>query len=573
MRYASLACDFDGTLASDGHVPDEVIAALTRVTASGRSLILVTGRRLDDLFRVFTHVNLFDYIVCENGAVLYKPSTKVTKMLATPPPKRFTEELAARGITPEIGKVIISTWHPAETKVLETIEKLGLDLHISFNKGAVMILPPGVNKGTGLKEALSEMQLSPHNIVGVGDAENDLSFLSVSECSVAVGNALASVKEYADIIVKQDHGRGVIELIDRLLSDDLEDFGTQLKRRTLGLGNNPKGDSVTIPSHDFRILIAGPSQSGKSTMSMHLLKQLASAGYQYCVIDPEGEYDRAPKAVTIGNEHYVPEVDDVVRILSNPDHNAVVNLLGVSLSERAGFLARIFAAVQNLRRLTGRPHWIVIDEAHHMLHPYWDATFEPLWQEPGAVITITVDPNEIATKILESMDLVLAIGPDTRRTLETFGSKVAQPVPEVVAGSLGWGEAMAWFRHEFGSPVKVNIVSSPLEQQRHLRKYADGNLGNQRSFYFTGPFGHLNIRCQNLFFFMQVGEGVDDETWLYHLRRGDYSAWFRRVIGDELLAQETAKIEKTSDISVGESRAAVRRLIERRYTLPANLIA
>lgn len=124
MRYVCLACDFDGTLACDGQVPDDVIAALTRVTASGRNLILVTGRRLDDLFRVFAHVNLFDYIVCENGALLYKPSSKITKVLAAPPPKRFVEELCAQGVDPEVGRVIVSTWHPAETKVLEIVQQL-----------------------------------------------------------------------------------------------------------------------------------------------------------------------------------------------------------------------------------------------------------------------------------------------------------------------------------------------------------------------------------------------------------------------------------------------------------------
>lgn len=572
MRYVCLACDFDGTLASDGVVPDDVVQALTRVTASGRSLILITGRRLEDLFRVFNHVDLFDYVVCENGGLLYKPSTKVARTLAEPPSKKFIDTLHDHAITPEIGKVIVATWHPNESKVLDIVQELGLDMHISFNKGAVMILPPGVNKGSGLEAALSEMGLSAHNVVGIGDAENDLSMLAVSECSIAVGNALPSIKDYADITVKQDHGKGVVELIDRLLDNDLKDCAQQLKRHNLLLGHDSNRAPISYPPHDFRILIAGPSQSGKSTATMSVLKQFASAGYQYCVIDPEGEYGCAPRAVTIGNEHYVPEVDDVVRVLANPDDNAVVNLLGVPLNERAGFLARIFAAVQNMRRMNGRPHWLVIDEAHHMLHPYWDQTFEPVWHEPGAVVTVTVDPCEISKTVLESMDLVIAIGKDPEHTLRTFAGIVEQPFPEIDAVSLGWGETLAWFRHEFGAPCKVAMVSSPLEQQRHLRKYADGNLGAQRSFYFTGPAGRLNIRCQNLIFFMQVGEGVDEETWLYHLHRGDYSSWFRHVIGDEALARDTEKLEQNHELSVKESRSSIKRLIERRYTLPIPLM-
>ncbi len=566
MRYLCLACDFDGTLASDGVVPDDVLQALTRVTASGRSLILVTGRRLEDLFRVFSHVDLFDYLVCENGGLLYRPLTKAARVLAEPPGKKFVDALRESAIVPEIGKVVVATWHPNESKVLEIVQELGLDMHISFNKGAVMILPPGVNKGSGLEAALCEMGLSAHNVVAIGDAENDLSLLAACECSAAVGNALQSIKDYADITLKHDHGKGVVELIDRLLDNDLIDCAQQLKRHKFLLGHDSNGAQVGYPSHDFRVLIAGPSQSGKSTATMSVLKQFASAGYQYCVIDPEGEYDSAPRAVTIGNEHYVPEVEDVIRVLANPDDNVVVNLLGVPLNERAGFLARIFAAIQYMRRVNGRPHWLVIDEAHHMLHPYWDQTFEPVWHEPGAVVTVTVDPGEISKTVLESMDLVLAIGKDPGHTLRTFAGIVEQTLPDIDTGQLGWGEALAWFRDDFGPPYKVGMVSSPM------KKYADGNLGSQRSFYFTGPAGRLNIRCQNLIFFMQVGEGVDEETWLYHLRRGDYSSWFRNVIGDECLAGDTEKLEQNHELSASESRSAIKMLIERRYTLPLHVL-
>ncbi len=128
---------------------------------------------------------------------------------------------------------------------------------------------------------------------------------------------------------------------------------------------------------------------------MSILEQFALAGYQYCVIDPEGEYQRAPRAVTVGNEHYTPELDDVVRVLENPDDNVVVNMLGVPLNKKCSFLTRIFSAIQNLRRLKGRPHWLVIDEAHHMLHPYWESLFEPIWHDAGVVVIVTIDPDGI----------------------------------------------------------------------------------------------------------------------------------------------------------------------------------
>ena len=46
MRYIAIATDYDNTLAVDGRVERETIAALERLIQSGRKIILVTGRLL-----------------------------------------------------------------------------------------------------------------------------------------------------------------------------------------------------------------------------------------------------------------------------------------------------------------------------------------------------------------------------------------------------------------------------------------------------------------------------------------------------------------------------------------------
>src|SRR5437868_15012520 len=94
-----------------------------------------------------------------------------------------------------------------------------------------MVLPSGVNKAFGLKAALKDLGLSPHNVVGIGDAENDHSFLSLCECSVAVANAIPSLKEQADYTTKAENGDGVIELIEQLLADDLKTLDQRVGRR------------------------------------------------------------------------------------------------------------------------------------------------------------------------------------------------------------------------------------------------------------------------------------------------------------------------------------------------------
>jgi HAD superfamily hydrolase (TIGR01484 family) len=231
MHYLALACDYDGTLAKDGVVSRRTIDALEWVGASGRKLLLITGRLLEDLQQVFPRLDLFTYVVAENGALLYHPADSTEKLLGEAPPRQFIQALQERGVTPLVtGRVIVATLHPYEKTVVEVIGKLGLELQIIFNKGAVMILPAGVNKGTGLALALRELKISAHNVVGVGDAENDHSFLSLCGFSVAVANALPAVKEQADYTTRADHGEGVIEVIEQLLADDLQAWKQRIGR-------------------------------------------------------------------------------------------------------------------------------------------------------------------------------------------------------------------------------------------------------------------------------------------------------------------------------------------------------
>lgn len=231
MRYLALATDYDGTLAKDGQVDRTTLAALERLRDSGRRLILVTGRQLEDLLQVFPHVNLFDRIVAENGALLYQPARQEEKLLGDRPSEEFIKLLREKGVDPlSVGRVIVATWEPHKTTVVEAIRDLGLELQVIFNKGAVMVLPSGLNKAVGLNAALSELGLSPHNTVGVGDAENDHAFLDLCKCSVAVANALPIVKERADFVTNGNRGAGVTELIDKLITSDLDELEPQLAR-------------------------------------------------------------------------------------------------------------------------------------------------------------------------------------------------------------------------------------------------------------------------------------------------------------------------------------------------------
>lgn len=568
MRYVALVTDYDGTLAAEGRVDDAVMAALARVRESGRQLVLITGRELDDLRRVFPRLDLFDRVVAENGALLYRPATQEEVQLAQPPEPVFVEQLRARGVEPLAqGRVIVATRVPQERVVLEVIRDLGLELQVIFNKGAVMVLPSGVNKATGLEAALRELGLSPHNAVGIGDAENDHAFLSLCECAVAVANALPMLKERADVVTRQPNGAGVIELAEALVADDLRTFAPRLARHELLLGQREDGQEVRLAPYGASILLAGASGSGKSTLATAFLERLGEHGYQFCIIDPEGDYQTFEGATVLGDSRGAPSIDEVLGLLDQPDHNVVVNLVGMRLEDRPAFFEALLPRLQQLRARTGRPHWIVIDEAHHLLPMDWHPAALTLPQEFINFVLITVHPDRVARAALEPVDTVIAVGPNPEEAIRAFGRHLEQPVPPIGRVALQTGEALAWSRHD-GVIFRFRAVPSRAERRRHLRKYAEGDLG-PHSFYFRGPDGKLNLRAQNLIIFNQIADGVDDATWLYHLRRGDYSRWFREAIKDDGLAAEAEQIERQPDLPPRESRARIRAAIEQRYTAPA----
>ncbi|MBI2847707.1 MAG: HAD family phosphatase [Chloroflexi bacterium] len=245
MRYIVVACDYDGTLSYGGVVTQETLAALERLLKSGRKLIIVTGRELPDLLKVFPAATTAEAIVAENGAVIYQPRAGKKQVLDGGHHEGFIEALRSRGVTPlSVGEVIVSSWHPNENIVLDTIRALGLELQVAFNKGAIMVLPSGINKGTGLTTAIGELGLSLHNTLGIGDAENDYSFLRLCECFVAVSNALPELKEEADLVTQAPFGEGVVEVIDELVSSDLVRVEPKLTRHNILLGTGEEGAGV-----------------------------------------------------------------------------------------------------------------------------------------------------------------------------------------------------------------------------------------------------------------------------------------------------------------------------------------
>ncbi len=569
MNFLALATDYDGTLAHDGAVDEDTVSALEKLRDSGRKLILVSGRILDDFLRVFPRPDLFEWIVVENGALLYCPNTRQSRLLTDPVPPGFTEALLARGVTNlGVGQAIVGTWVPHQCQVLETLREMGLDRQIIFNKDAVMILPTGVNKATGLLAALAEMKLSPHNVVAVGDAENDLPMLALAECGVAVSNALESVKARADLVMHADHGAGVQELISELLSDDLVTRLGHVPKQGLLLGwlKTDPGKAVLLPRLGRSILVAGPSGSGKSTAITGLLERLAEAEYQFCLFDPEGDYEGFEPAVNFGNPHYVPGFGEVVTLLERM-HSVVVNLLGVSLDNRPEYVSEMLRSMEALRSSKGRPHWLILDEAHH-LFPTEVSPGSPIMAEPPRTsLMITVHPKHLRREALLSADILIAVGKDPDETVRDYCRTAGIAEPPLEPVTLEKGEVLFWFRPAGNAPVVVTVEPGKTEHKRHIRKYAEGDLGPV-SFVFRGADEKLSLCAQNFSNFMRIGSGVDDQTWDHHLHAHDYSNWIRSVVKDFPLAEEVEGIENGGGTPT-DTREQIFDAIRQRYTAPA----
>jgi HAD superfamily hydrolase (TIGR01484 family) len=569
MQLAAFAFDYDGTLAHDGCVAASTVSALRRLRAAGPRLLLVTGRELADLQRTFERYDLFDAIVAENGALLYQPALHEERSLGAAPPEALLRALRYRHVQPlSVGRSIIATCRPHETQLLAAIHECGLEWQIIFNKSAVMCLPPGINKASGLRAALAALGLSPLNVLGVGDAENDHAMLDACGYRVAVANAVETLKDEADIVTGARNGRGVVELIELFLSDPPDAVTAAVRRYDVTLGEDGAGQRVAL-APETTALIAGSAGGGKSRLATLLIERIVERGFQLCVVDPEGDYEHLAHLTPLGSRESAPSLDETEKLLRRSDNSVVLNLLGVDLDSRPRYFARLAAMIESLRVDVARPHWLLVDEAHHMIPAAAQAALLAAPRKLPGTIFVTVEPNSVARSLLESVQVAITLGPAALETLEQFCDAVGIEMPPA-ARPAAKGEALFWDRSSRRQPRVIKLDEPSQAHRRHIRKYAQGDLGRDKSFHFRGPHDALNLRAQNLALFLQLADGVDDDTWLFHLRRSDYSSWFRDAIDDQELAADAERIEQELSEDPQASRRAMRELVNGRYTAPAD---
>ena len=269
----------------------------------------------------------------------------------------------------------------------------------------------------------------------------------------------------------------------------------------------------------------------------------------------------------LGSSESGPAMSEIEAVLGDPSASLMLGLLAVSQHDRPDLLARLLARLSELRSTLGRPHWLLVDEAHHFLPAEAelpDAASASAF--PGAIF-VTVEPRLLATGVLESINFLIMPGPSAADTIAQYCQITGCEAPPL-SRPPGKDDAVFWDRAT--GDIVIGPAPEPVtEHQRHIRKYAEGNLSDERSFHFRGPENKLKLRAGNLMTFLDLADGVDDATWLFHLGRGEYSAWIRAVIGDDELADEVGAIEGGRAADPVETRALVRAAVERRYTAPA----
>jgi len=389
-----------------GVLDPEIRTAITEARARGIVVILATGRILSDLKRVAGNLDFVDAVVAENGAVQSFPNGQI-RLAGHRPPHVFLDELSRRGIQFQVGECIVESDAASAPQILEVIRQLELQFALLFNRSRLMVLPPAVSKSTGLQEVLNVFRLSAHNAVGIGDAENDHDLLSACEIAVAVSWGSPALQKDADEIVHGDGPRAVAEYI-RQVSRQMRLPQVRPSRHQCVVGTAHDGSPVAFSVLGRNFLVVGDSYAGKSWATGLVCEQMILQGYCVCVIDPEGDYgglESLPGIVILGGADNPPELPDVTQALRHFDLSVVIDLSRVGYEEKLSYLKTLLPMLASLRRSTGLPHRIIVDEAHYFL---CEADVRQLLDfELDAYTLVTYRPSDLHPDLRKDLHLIL----------------------------------------------------------------------------------------------------------------------------------------------------------------------
>jgi len=212
-----LIFDYDGTLTFETHeIPEITRDALKRMKERKLATLgIISGRDLPFLLNVdesLSHV--FSFLIAENGAVTYFSDLKKKTVLGKDWSERARKVFLNSGIRMYFAEVMFATAIENAPLVSELLQKSKLDVKLVPNRDSLMVLPPDVDKGTGVAATVQHFGTTKKLFLTCfGDGENDLALFAPADLGVAVANAVDALKKIADVITEKPGGYGVAEYL------------------------------------------------------------------------------------------------------------------------------------------------------------------------------------------------------------------------------------------------------------------------------------------------------------------------------------------------------------------------
>jgi HAD superfamily hydrolase (TIGR01484 family) len=546
MYRRVMAFDFDGTLAIDGRVPAEVETALEQCRASGHSLFLVTGRRFETV-PLGRLGDLFAGIVWENGAVLAHIASGETYLPFGQLDARLLKAIEEAGIPFERGLAIAATWIPHDQALWRILSAHGGSTSIEYNKSAVMVLPPGATKGAGLERLLTLCGLSPRNLAAFGDAENDLSMLTLAEVAVAVADAVPAVVQMCDVVATAPGPQGVLEILRRYpLGGQFLDIPLKRERPIL-LGQTDAGVAVSIPAARLvgrNLGVFGDSATGKSWMVGLIAEGLHHEEYQVLLIDPEGDFRGLrvlPRFVSMsGDRATLPPPSAIVSLLDDGGVSVVLDLSQYPVALRSHYVADLIRCLRPVRERKFRPHWIVLDEAQEFLFEGSAVTalLRPML-DAGGWAFVTYRPDRLSESVLASLHHCLLTRLKDPQIGQCLRTRCAiEGVRRASFDAIPMGSALLCG----GDIVRMRPAIRRVPHVRHLYKYLDVPLPPGKRFSFRTEKGFLGMEAASLYELAHLIPTLPLESLEYHDRREDFVKWAEGTLGDAGLASRLRKV-------------------------------
>ena len=569
MKLSVLALDYDGTIARDDVLDPGVREAIAGARTEGIVTLLVTGRILDELRRVAGPLHFIDGVVAENGAVLYLPESRHLSLLAPPIPASFVEELHRRGIPHVAGNCLVDADAREAPRLLDVIREFELPLVLAFNGGRVMTLAQGISKATGLQAALDTLRLSPRNAVAIGDRENDHELLRLAEVGAAVEWGSAVLAAVADLVIPGSGPAATGAFIRELAAGGQMPKPARARRR-LRLGYTEDGRELSLAVRGRNVLVAGDAKSGKSWVAGLLCEQLILQGYCVCVLDPEGDYrslEALPGVTVLGGEDPPPKPRDLLRALRYPDRSLVIDLSRLPQDQKIEYIRAALPALNVMRRKTGLPHRILLDEAHYFLH---DGDVGRLLDlEMNGYTIVTYCASKLPPDLLAHTEVMLVTCESNPVEIEALRSRCSGcgPIDRSrwsLLGHLKPGQAVVLpMTEEAGGELRLFTLGPRITPHvRHREKYVDVPVTDGRAFVFQAG-DQPPRRARTLREFVAALAELPQARLDPYIGRHDFSRWVHEVFGDRALADELREIEAQHGAAwqvdtVGELIEAVR---------------